>query len=90
MRKTKGKINKYLIKPIPAVYNEGYKNPLLNDVSYIPILTNSAGLVTFNDLSFSVEGPAGNYRLKFYCDGVSIETSDIKVKTIVRKIKFHV
>ncbi len=52
--------NKDLEYPFPAKYSANSFDPLTNDdIIFDPILTDDNGTVTFSDLKFSVNGPAG-------------------------------
>lgn len=75
----KGFISKKLINPFPGIYTNNSLNPLFDGESFIPILTDSQGEVSFNSTFFSVFGPSGKYKLKIYCDGISIITREINV-----------
>ncbi len=80
--------NKELIRPIPALYSVDYDNPLSIYEPLIPILTDSNGEVVFTDLAFSSYGKAGAYKISFLCEGQSVESAFITVKSTVNSVSF--
>ena len=58
-RKVPGYVNKYLIKPIPGIYDTNFLNPLSGSEPVIPILTDSNGYVQFQGMYFSQSGAPG-------------------------------
>ena len=53
----------------------------------IPVLTDTDGWGTFDELTFSLYGRAGTFRIKFACEGKTIITRNIEVKTSVRYVE---
>jgi hypothetical protein len=51
--------NKYLIAPVPGNYHSDFMEPVSTEIPYIPLYTNSSGMVSFEDLQFSAAGRAG-------------------------------
>lgn len=87
-----GYITKELMFPIPGNYDPNFLDPLQSH-KFFPIFTNSSGIVTFTNLTFSEKGNAGNsvaggYTITFICDGVYSNSVDIQVQSKVATVKF--
>ena len=65
-----------------------FEDPFAGEDTLIPIMTDEEGYVEFSDLMFSVYGKAGKYTLEFVCEGVSLISKEITVKTSISKVKF--
>ena len=78
--------------PIPGNYESDFLEPLQSH-KFSPIFTNSSGIVTFTNLTFSEKGNAGNteageYTISFICDGVYSDPVAIQVLSKVKTVKF--
>jgi hypothetical protein len=88
LRKSPGKDNKYLVKPITGNYSKTFMDPFAGEDYFKPIYTDKNGEVQFLDLGFSVRGPIGQYEIGFYCDGVASQTTfKVDVQTSVARLR---
>lgn len=78
---------KYLERPIPGKYGEGADNPSSPDnIIEKYYLTDSSGIVSFNDLRISQSGPSGNITLSFsWVGSKSIAKHELVIQTSIDK-----
>jgi hypothetical protein len=71
------------------VYSETFADRIFQRkelVDAVSLPTDANGTASWRRLRFSTGGPAGLYRVRFRCDGVSSELVNYTVKTLVGKV----
>lgn len=79
--------NKYLLRPITGEYNANFTNLFAENEFFVPLKTDSTGMVQFKDLAFSVKGNSGKFRIAFICDGVYSDPYTVNVQTSIARLR---